>query len=339
MLISIVVPAFNAANTLAETIDSVIAQTVSNFELLIVDDGSTDATLAIASAYASRDPRVRTQHRANGGISAARNAALAVARGEWLALLDSDDLWAPDYLERQLAIVASHPTAAVVTANVHNLGGPWHGTPLWPTTTGVATVTLLDMIEKPDSICVMSLFRREVIDRIGGFNERLRSNEDYDFWLRAATAGFEFVKNFSSCGWYRRRPESVSADERKMLAGILVVLGSIRDACAVASPERTAAERQIQRFRRELLIADVKACLIAGELREAAELIEVFGRKQRRWTIGVAASIARHWPQSLELAYRCRQAVRGRRMALPPSAAALARPERGVAARASVQPG
>ena len=102
--VSVVMPAYNVAPYIGTSIASVCAQTFADWELLIVDDGSIDDTAAIAERFARADPRVRVLRQANGGISAARNAALRQAAGEFIAILDSDDLWLPGFLASQLAI-------------------------------------------------------------------------------------------------------------------------------------------------------------------------------------------------------------------------------------------
>ncbi len=102
-VVSVVIPAYNAAAHLPETIDSVLSQTLSSFEAIVVDDGSTDDTAAIAAAAALRDRRVRFVRRANGGVGTARNTGIQLARGEFIAPLDADDLWAPRKLEKQVA--------------------------------------------------------------------------------------------------------------------------------------------------------------------------------------------------------------------------------------------
>jgi len=102
-VVSVVIPTYNAASHLQETIDSVRRQTLSSFEAIIVDDGSTDDSPAIAAAAAIRDPRFHFVRRANGGVGAARNTGIHLARGEFIAPLDADDLWAPRKLEKQVA--------------------------------------------------------------------------------------------------------------------------------------------------------------------------------------------------------------------------------------------
>jgi glycosyltransferase involved in cell wall biosynthesis len=106
-LVSVVIPAFNAADSLSLTLDSVLAQTFRDLEVIVVDDGSTDRTYAVAQEAALRDPRIRLVHQANAGVGAARNAALRLARGRYIAPLDADDLWSPHKLERQVARLES----------------------------------------------------------------------------------------------------------------------------------------------------------------------------------------------------------------------------------------
>ncbi len=106
--VSVVTPVYNSALYLAETLDSVLAQSMRDWEMLLVDDGSTDDSLAVAEAYASRDPRIRVlRSERNLGVARTRNRGVAESRGDYIALLDSDDLWMPDKLEKQLALADS----------------------------------------------------------------------------------------------------------------------------------------------------------------------------------------------------------------------------------------
>ncbi len=115
--VSVVVPTFNRAYCLPETLDSVFAQTHQDFEIIIVDDGSTDDTRAMLEARYP-DPRLRYVHQANGGVSAARNTALALVEGDFVAFLDSDDLWLPHKLELQLACFEAFPEAVLAWTNM-----------------------------------------------------------------------------------------------------------------------------------------------------------------------------------------------------------------------------
>jgi len=108
-LVSVIIPAYNAARFIRRTLVSVLAQTHPDLDVIVVDDGSVDETVSIVEAIARDDPRVRLFRQKNSGVSAARNAALSVARGAYIAPLDADDLWHPAKLEKQLAVFANRP--------------------------------------------------------------------------------------------------------------------------------------------------------------------------------------------------------------------------------------
>jgi glycosyltransferase involved in cell wall biosynthesis len=309
--VSVIMPAFNVAPYVSAAIESVIAQTMPDWELLVVDDGSTDSTLVILEAFAAVDSRVRVFRQSNAGISAARNHALRRADGEFIAVLDSDDLWEPTFLDAQLAIFATCPDVDVVTGNGWFLGSGLHGQPArpWPDTRPQPTVTT--MIEDETSVFIMSIMRRAVYDTIGGFDERLRTNEDYEFWLRAAIAGFRFRRNDVPLGHYRRRYDSMSANDLRMISGILRVYEKIRPLLAGRPAALRILERQMTRFERECLAAEARHALDAGQARAAAiPLSKLYDRTGGvLWRI--ASLMAHHMPWLLSWAYQIRRARRG----------------------------
>jgi glycosyltransferase involved in cell wall biosynthesis len=256
--ISVVTPAFNTAAYLGAAIASVQAQTVGDWEMLIVDDGSTDATRAVAQAAADRDARLRVFATANHGQAAARNLALERARAPLVALLDSDDLWEAEYLAEQMAILEAHPDVSIVSANAVSLGGAYDGQTFWRATSGTERLSAHEIVLHEDAVCVMSMFRRRVVDEIGGFDPRFTGNEDYEFWLRAATAGFPIMRNYRPLGIYRRRSGSTSSDERRMLRGAIKLLRHAAVTYATAGPVQGAIRHQLGVYRRRLAAATIK---------------------------------------------------------------------------------
>ena len=125
--VSIVMPAYNVAPYIREAICSALAQTYTDFELIVVDDGSKDDTAAIAKELAEQDARIRLVQQPNRGLAGARNTALRAARGEFFALLDSDDWWEREFLAEQIAILEANPDVDIVTGNGWYLDGPRHG--------------------------------------------------------------------------------------------------------------------------------------------------------------------------------------------------------------------
>jgi glycosyltransferase involved in cell wall biosynthesis len=201
--ISVVIPAYNAAGTIAETIASVLAQTLTDFEIVVIDDGSSDRTWAMLQTLAEHDRRVRPFRFANGGQAIARNRGIARARGQWIAFLDADDRWTPDKLAAQLAALMANPAAALAyswTDYVDDRGTPLHrgsyvqlsGAVLGP----LLQVNFLENGSNP-LVCrsALAALGWPAIDDpqpIAPFDPTLVPSEDWDLWLRLA-ARFPFV--------------------------------------------------------------------------------------------------------------------------------------------------
>jgi hypothetical protein len=305
--VSVITPAWNAAAFLTETLDSVVGQTFADWEMLVVDDGSSDETPRIVASYAQRDARIRLLRQANAGPSAARNRAMREARGKFFALLDSDDRWAPGFLAAQLDVFERHPDTALVTANGYFLGGPFDGRPTRPLAAGHPILPLMELIANESAVFIMTVFRREVCETIGGFDERQWRSEDYDFWLRAAAAGFRFRRNPAPLGWYRVRGNSLSRDRARMIAGILETFGKVRPLCAADHGACAALDAQVTRFERELLLEEAKAALEQGNPALAAERLALLRARGGGLLVGIMGWLAAHLPGAAVVAYRLRR--------------------------------
>jgi glycosyltransferase involved in cell wall biosynthesis len=186
--VSVVIPAYNAAWCIRRAVDSVQAQDFRDLELIVVDDGSSDATAEILATYGSALTLVR---QANGGLSNARNRGIAQARGRYVAFLDADDWWLPGKLSRQVALLDNRAdvmfcstTTSVVTAE----GGSLPDWRCGPCEDGaLACIFQVNAFVAGSGSSVMA--RREVFERTGGFDETLRSLEDIDMWMRLAAVG------------------------------------------------------------------------------------------------------------------------------------------------------
>ncbi|GAB6036044.1 glycosyltransferase [Fundidesulfovibrio butyratiphilus] len=180
MLVSVVIPTYNRAGMVGRAVASVLKQTHRDLECLVVDDGSSDDTPAVLAAMA--DPRLKVTRQDNRGVSAARNAGLALARGDYLALLDSDDHFLPTKIERQLAFMRAHGYAICQTQEIWMRGGR-RVNPMAKHAKADG-----DFFERALSICLVSpscvMFTRAFLDEVGGFDETLPACEDYDLWLR-----------------------------------------------------------------------------------------------------------------------------------------------------------
>jgi len=203
-LVSVIIPAFNAQNTLRRAVASVLAQTHEDFEVLIVNDGSTDGTGGVAEELESEDSRVRVIHKENGGPSHARNVGLSASRGGFFQFLDADDEILPHKFEVQVRALRDDPGAAAVysqCASVDDLTGQ-----VYPATKEEAPLPLLDTLSYRNWFApLVPLLRRELVEKVGGFDNALRGGEDYDYWIRCAKVG-RFIYVPGEVGHYHLHP-------------------------------------------------------------------------------------------------------------------------------------
>lgn len=202
--ISVVIPAYNRKEAALRAVNSVLAQSEKNVEVLLVDDGSTDGT---KEAFAQPPERVRYLLKPNGGASSARNVGLRRARGEWIALLDSDDEWLPGKLERQLALGGD----ARASRHVHvNTDGSRQDKPEDLPGRNIFGDLYWKLSLKTSTL----IFRRELLDKAGLFNERFPISNDWDFFLRLARAAQRFEVAPEPLAVIHRSENSISRGNR-----------------------------------------------------------------------------------------------------------------------------
>lgn len=214
--VSIIIPAYNAEAYLAEAIQSALDQTYADTEIIVVDDGSTDATPAIARKFSS----VRLIQQANGGVSKARNTGIAAAEGEYLQFLDADDTLLPEKIARCMAAFHENPSADVVYCD-HEIRSPDMKTALLqpddrPRPQGRIAETLINATA---SFWVphCPLVKKDDARGVGGFRENLQGVADWHFWVKLAVAGKRFQHMPETLCWYRFTPQSMSKQRAAML--------------------------------------------------------------------------------------------------------------------------
>jgi glycosyltransferase involved in cell wall biosynthesis len=215
-LVSVIIPAYNMARFLPQAVESVLAQSYANWEVQIIDDGSKDNTPEVVQQWGG-NPRIRVHRQVNGGLSHARNQGIALTRGNYLALLDADDIWEPNKLALQMPLFREQPKVGVVYSDYSRMDAEGKPLPNGPTEMHRGKVSGALLIENfvPASTAVV---RRECFERCGGFDVALRTGEDYEMWLRLS-AHFEFdficepTMRYRTGGWqmstdYRGRYET-----------------------------------------------------------------------------------------------------------------------------------
>jgi glycosyltransferase involved in cell wall biosynthesis len=247
-LVSVVIPTFNRAHCIAATIESALAQTHRDLEIVVVDDGSRDDTAAVVARVEARDPRVRYVHQDNAGVSAARNRGFAEARGEFVALLDSDDLWLPDKLAAQVRCLEALPEAGMIWTDMDaffpdgSVAGRRYLRTMYSAYrwfesreqlfTHVRPLSEIDapLAKRLDDPKLYSgdifsemilgnlvhtstvLLRRERLERVGGFDTTIvDAGEDYDFHLRTCREGPVAYLDVVSIAYRTGSPDQITA--------------------------------------------------------------------------------------------------------------------------------
>jgi glycosyltransferase involved in cell wall biosynthesis len=216
--VSVIVPAYNICSYIKDALVSLERQSFQDFEVVIVDDGSYDGTAAVVEAYIEGDSRFKLLQKQNGGLSSARNYGIHNACGEYIALLDGDDVYHPDKLANHVARLDCAPEVGVVYSAsravrddgsptfVYLSGKPVHSDPL-------LALLCKNFVGHGSN----AVFRRCLCDEVGEFDQGLRSCEDLDFWLRVAgTQRWRFYREPRVLCYYRVRPSGLSFNVAQM---------------------------------------------------------------------------------------------------------------------------
>lgn len=183
--ISVIIPAYNYARYLGEAIDSVFAQTYPALEIVVVDDGSADDTSEVLAGYGDRIRAIRQQ---NQGVSAARNAGISAARGEYVAFLDADDVWHPSKLEAQMARFDADPNLGLVYCGAESFNAEGQTMQVWRD--GMQGRVAINMLRFDRGVMAAPgcniVVPKRVAEEIGGFDTRMTVSEDWDFYYRVA---------------------------------------------------------------------------------------------------------------------------------------------------------
>jgi glycosyltransferase involved in cell wall biosynthesis len=303
--VSIVIPAYNRERFLGATIDSVLAQTVHDWELVVADDGSTDATVDVARRYAASDPRIMVVGGSNGGVAVARNRGLAAAdpQSEFVAMLDSDDMWTPDALAVLIAALDDHPHSVAAhgwARCADDLGRPMASNDLeqWmrgrtelrdgsvvslrvdePTT--FAALVLENWVVTPGT----TLIRHEALGRAGPLDPRTAPADDWQLMLRLSRLGeFAFVDR--QVLWWRRHELALSETSTRWRRAHFRVRDKLLIDTANAAGDADLARAAYRRLIRGSW-NEAWSAARAGELSKAARRAAKAIDGQARYTRGV----------------------------------------------------
>ena len=304
--VSVVIPVYNASRYIAESVSSVLAQTFSDFELIVVNDGSTD-TNDLEQALAPYRDRLCYIKQENRGVSSARNAALRIAGGDFYAQLDADDAWKPDYLQTQLGFLKENPEIDLVYPNAEVFTGDSEShmdfMDLCPSN---GEATFENLVRQKCLVMTSVTARMEAIRKTGLFDESLPTTEDFDFWLRFTKFGGRIGYHRRKLVRYRRTPNSLSSDSARMLENLLRVLAKASTFDLTAA-ERKAITDETERNQALLNLIEGKRALLGKDTDKAIAHLSLANSHMRSQKLSLTVWALRRSPQVVRWAMNLRQ--------------------------------
>jgi glycosyltransferase involved in cell wall biosynthesis len=283
--VSVIIPAFNAESHLGDALRSVVGQTYNDWEVVVGDDCSTDATGAIARDFGPSFTVVRTPR--NSGPAAARNLAVAHSRGELLALLDADDFWRSDYLEHQVALFdrsgGVEAGAGIVACNARVLGPNGFLPGTYMDYVGFPNELSLAQLLASNPIFVSALVPRAIVDNAGGFCAEIFGTEDHDLWVRIVELGYRVVATREPLAVYRLAAGSVSSSPRSMSRASQAVYRRALERGRLGPRERRIARRELRRHRLVERITSSDGLSYRGVIRSLPSLLLFLAEDPTSW--------------------------------------------------------
>jgi glycosyltransferase involved in cell wall biosynthesis len=284
---------------ITETLNSVFAQTFTDFEVVLVDDGSPDGK-ELKRALNPYLERVRYVHQENSGAGAARNRGVREARGEFIAFLDSDDLWMPEYLEKQVRFLREGGHDLAYADALLFGDSPIAGKTYMQTAPSVGPVTFLSLVRNECNIITSGVVaRRPVLIEVGLFNESLRNGQDFELWTRLARHGARLGYQRKVLLRYRCREGSLSGDMMNRLTREMRVYSYIAENYDLTDEERVELSRAMHLQRGAVDLATGKLSLLDGQFDEARSSFERAHGVLGGWKLRAAVLMLRVAPRLL----------------------------------------
>lgn len=306
--VSVVIPCYNNAETILRAIDSVRGQTVKVAEVIVVDDGSTDGSAGLVEA---QRPGVVVLRQPNAGSAAARNRGMKHSRGDFIALLDADDVWLPHRLEMQLPILQKEPTAGLACGNIRWLSD---GTPTLPVAARRSDYRLRSAAEVLCNHQVPTstvLLRREVLDTVGFMDESLRTSQDTEYFFRIVAKGWRIAHCNCVLAVGFSRGGSSSTNYRANAATLKSIIEKWDPATNPESPVNAAEYARAYAFTLRLA---AEYATVGGDWAQAREYYRLAaGRSGAPPWLRMACRAGAFSPWTLELASRIYREITGRR--------------------------
>jgi glycosyltransferase involved in cell wall biosynthesis len=288
--VAVIVPAYGVAHLLGEALASLQAQTLTEWECVVIDDGPPDDVATAVAPFLS-DSRIRFLATDNHGVSSARNRAIAASQAPLIALLDGDDLFAPDYLATTVPLLENDATIRLATCNAR-LFGAVQGLRHCVERPHAQTGSLADVLDRSFNVYIGSTFRRADFDQVGGFDTNMAHSEDFDFWVRLLMLGGQAHYTDAALGHYRIRAGSASASCQRLLMGNIKTYEKAATALPPDSPEQPLLARLIAQNRVALRFEHAIDRIIDGDthggLQELLACPDQASGKKLQWLIALS---------------------------------------------------
>jgi glycosyltransferase involved in cell wall biosynthesis len=306
--VSVIIPANNVANFIVETLDSVLSQTVKDYEIIVINDGSPDSDQLETALEPYRDLIIYLKQE-NHGAGAARNAGLRIASGRFVAFLDGDDTWYPSFLSEQLSLIQSDGGYDLVYADAMRFGDPVSaGHTAMEESPSQGDVTFESLISGRCSVITSAVVaRRDSIAKVGFFDETFPNSQDFDLWLR-------LVKDANARMTYKRKPlvwrriyqGSLASDPLKSFAGELRVLDKVGARNDLTNVERATLERTIILRKAAVNVIEGKRSLSTGDFAAASRSFASANQCFRSWKLQLVLLGLRSAPRLVQRVHRLR---------------------------------
>jgi hypothetical protein len=317
-LVSVIIPAYNSSDFIVDALSSVFAQTFQDFEVIVVNDGSPD-TEELDRVLEPYLARITYLQQPNRGPAAARNAGIRRAQGEYVAFLDSDDIWEPEFLASQLSLFESQPGTDLVYANLRLFGdSPRAGRDYMRECPSQGPATFESVLcEKCQIPTTATVARRHALVDAGLFDESLRISEDYDLWLRIARRGGRILYQRRVLARHRLHGESLAADPQTVFETASLVLGKLDREFDLSADQRTLLRHRMAYLDAQAGVIRGRRLLRKGEVVQARECLErarsaLGGLKLQLaiWGLRIAPRLAKTGAAVWEWALRAKSRLR-----------------------------
>jgi len=305
--VSAVIPVYHGAQYIAQALSSVFAQTFTRYEIIVVNDGSPE-TEQIENEVRPYQQGVIYLKQANAGPSAARNTGIRRSRGTYIAFLDCDDAWYPDYLAEQLAALRADPGLDLVYCDALLIGDTRSaGKTAMEINPSRGTVTLENLLKRDCNVITSdTVVRRQSLLNAGLFDENLRCCEDYDMWVRIADRGARMAYQCKVLALHRIHPKAVTANKSYFIRSQIAVFTKIGRTLPLITRHQAIVQKEIARCMANLQLHRSRVELMAGKYSESAKAVRLANNHFQSRRLRCVEWIIRIAPVALRLFYRTR---------------------------------